>query len=234
MNLYYQTHSPYARKTLVLIHELGILDQTQVTHYETSPTEENPLVFAKNPLGKVPILVDGDQTLFDSAVISRYLLDNYNELDEQNSNNTRLTSSLKDFQLEALATGIADAGILARWELQRRPEEKRYEPFLNGQLLKLTQAYDYLENFDFTTNEKKLSFGEIAIACSLAWTEHAALPSFSIGRPTLTKWYQSFCKRGSMKATTYSGTTVDLKDKKNSISQPAQKSFAHFHPSLLK
>lgn len=209
MNLYYQTHSPYARKVLALIHELGLKNQVNVTHYETSPTEENPIVFAKNPLGKVPVLIDGDQTFFDSSVISRYLLENYSGLDNNDPNKTSITPSIDDFQLEALSTGIADAGILARWELHRRPIEKRYEPFLNGQLLKLTQAYDYLENLDLSAQSPKPIFGEIAIACSLAWTEYVGLPSFKVNRPALSNWYQSFCLRDSMTETTYSGTTVD-------------------------
>jgi glutathione S-transferase len=218
MNLYYQTHSPYARKVLVLIHELGIFDQTHVTHYETSPTEKNATVFAKNPLGKVPILIDGKQTLFDSAIICRYLLEKYNDQDNHASRTTKPTYNLEDLQLEALATGIADAGILARWEQQRRPKDKRYEPFLNGQLLKLTQAYDYLENLNLSTEGQYLAFGEIALASSLTWIEYVALPSFSDGRPTLHNWYQSFCKRASMTKTAYSGTTLDLKGIKKAVS----------------
>jgi len=57
MKLLYQTHSPYARKTLVFAHEAGLADRLQVVHQETSPTVRNEQVFAENPLGKVPVLV---------------------------------------------------------------------------------------------------------------------------------------------------------------------------------
>ena len=57
MKLMYQTHSPYARKTLVFAHEVGLAQQLEVVHHETSPTARNPEVFAANPLGTVPVLI---------------------------------------------------------------------------------------------------------------------------------------------------------------------------------
>ena len=45
MKLLYQTHSPFARKTLVFAHEVGIADQLVVEHHETSPTNPNAEVF---------------------------------------------------------------------------------------------------------------------------------------------------------------------------------------------
>ncbi|GAA6138560.1 glutathione S-transferase [Arenicella sp. 4NH20-0111] len=203
MELYYQTHSPYARKVLVLIHELGLTSQTKVTHYETSPTLKNKTVFNKNPLGKVPILLDKGLTMFDSSVICRYLLDSYN-------NNSKVTATTISYQMEALATGIADAGILARWEIHRRPEAKRHQPFLDGQLLKLSEAYDYLERQAVALGGKKLDFGEIALACSLAWVNYVQLPCFATSRPKLKRWYEEHKQRQSMALTAYSGTTTDL------------------------
>ena len=74
MHLLYQTHSGYARKVLVMAHEIGIADQMEVVHHETSPTRRNETVFAANPLGKVPVLIcDDGLVLFDSIVICEYL-----------------------------------------------------------------------------------------------------------------------------------------------------------------
>ena len=57
MKLLYQAHSGYARKVLVMAHEIGIADRLEVVHHETSPTRRNETVFAANPLGKVPVLI---------------------------------------------------------------------------------------------------------------------------------------------------------------------------------
>ena len=73
MKLLYQTHSPYARKTLVFAHEIGLAPHLLVVHQETSPTLRNEHVFAENPLGKVPVLLrSGATPLFDSDVICAY------------------------------------------------------------------------------------------------------------------------------------------------------------------
>lgn len=74
MILYYQTHSPFARKALVFAHEAGIADRLEVIHHETSPTLRNARVYAENPLGKVPVLLRPNASpIFDSDVICAYL-----------------------------------------------------------------------------------------------------------------------------------------------------------------
>ncbi|MBL4671541.1 MAG: glutathione S-transferase N-terminal domain-containing protein, partial [Arenicella sp.] len=74
MKSLYQTHSPFARKVLIFAHEIGLADQIDVIHHETSPTNRNDEVFALNPLGKVSVLVTNEsQVIFDSRVICSYL-----------------------------------------------------------------------------------------------------------------------------------------------------------------
>ena len=43
----------------------------------TGYAPKHPVVLAANPKGQVPVLVDGDLTLFDSTVILEYLEDAY-------------------------------------------------------------------------------------------------------------------------------------------------------------
>jgi glutathione S-transferase len=205
MKLLYQTHSPYARKVLVMAHEASLIDEMEVIHHETSPVVRNDDVFSANPLGKVPVLFHEGECIFDSLVICLYL--------DRLHNGPKFvpiekSASIQVLKLESLAVGMADAGILARWEIARRPEEKRYQPFLDGQLLKLTEAYDFLEAHASLRIDRP-TLAEIAIATTLSWTEFVGLPSFKPGRPKLTNWYDAFCQRPSMKATPYSGATQD-------------------------
>ena len=109
MRLLYQTHSPYARKVLVMAHEVGLASRLDVVHYETSPTRHNDLVYALNPLGKVPVLVTADGfCLFDSIVICEYL-------DGLHDGERMIPASgiarWQALRLQALAQGLADAGI---------------------------------------------------------------------------------------------------------------------------
>jgi glutathione S-transferase len=205
MKLLYQTHSPYARKVLVAAHELGLASALQIIHHETSPTLRNESVFAANPLGKVPVLIcDDGFTLFDSVVICEYLdgLHSGPRLIPEAGRNRFLA-----LRLQALAQGIVDAGIAARWELERRPAELRWKVLADGYCEKLLAAYDFIERE--ADIGAPLNIGQIALATALSWIDFRNLPSFNHGHPRLTNWYERFGHRSSMRATAYSGETHD-------------------------
>jgi len=140
MRLLYQTHSPYARKVLVAAYEMGLQDELIVIHHETSPTRRNEAVFALNPLGKVPVLVcDDGAVLFDSNVICEYLDRGGRVIPADPQLRFRALT------LQALAQGIADAGIAARWEAERRPAHLRWPQMHAGQIEKIAAGCDFLE-----------------------------------------------------------------------------------------
>ncbi len=143
MVLTYQTHSPYARKALVFAHELGIADPIDVLHQETSPSRRNQQVFDLNPLGKVPVLITPDAgAIFDSCVICEYLAalhDGSGLLPAAGETRWRA------LRMQSVAQGIAEAGIMVRWETERRPEHLRYALLRDGYVDKLVASYDWLE-----------------------------------------------------------------------------------------
>ena len=213
MKLFYQTHSPYARKVLVCAHEMGLASQIEVIHHETSPTLRNDTVFAANPLGKVPVLLCEDGlALFDSSVICEYL-------DGLHGGARLLPPSGTDrwlaLRLQALAQGVADAGILVRWEVARRPEQVRWPEQAAGQGAKLVAAFDLVERDvdlggDPGVNlEAPVHLGHVALATTLAWIEFRGVADFRTGRPRLARWFDAFMQRPSMRATDYSGDTHD-------------------------
>lgn len=143
MKLLYQTHSPYARKVLVAAYEMDLHESLTVVHHETSPTRRNEEVFALNPLGKVPVLICDDGTvLFDSNVICEYL-DGLHKGPALIPSRPQLR--FHALKMQALAQGIADAGITARWESERRPAELRWPSMHDGQVEKVAAACDFLE-----------------------------------------------------------------------------------------
>jgi glutathione S-transferase len=205
MKLLYQTHSPYARKALVFAHEVGLANRIEVVHQETSPTRRNERVSTENPLGKVPVLVrPGLPALFDSDVICAYL-------DSQHEGRRLIPidgeSRWLALRTQALAQGIADAGIALRWEMVRRPEELRYPLLRDGYIGKLIASYDWLEReLDV---DSQIHVGHIALATTLSWLEFRELPSFRKYRPRLAAWLDGFEGRPSMRATPLSGETRD-------------------------
>ncbi len=205
MKLLYQTHSPYARKALVFAHETGLAEGLEVIHQETSPTRRNEEVFAENPLGKVPVLLrPGVAPIFDSDVICAYF-------DTLHDGRKLIPPAgeprWQALRVQAVAQGLAEAGIAVRWETVRRPAELRYASLRDGYIEKLTSSYDWLESeLDIGS---PLHVGHIAVATALDWLEFRELPSFRERRPRLTGWFNEFVQRASMKATPLSGETHD-------------------------
>jgi glutathione S-transferase len=205
MQLLSQTHSPYARKVLVMAHELGLAGEMEVVSHETSPTRRNETVYAENPLGKVPVLIcDDGLKLFDSIVICDYL-------DTLHHGRRLMPLAGRDrfvaLRLQALAQGIIEAGIAVRWDIERRPPALRWPSYAEAQTGKLVAAYDFVEQ------EAELDgppdIGQIALATALSWIEFRALADFKERRPRLTRWYDAFSRRPSMFATGYEGKTQD-------------------------
>ncbi|MGF6173020.1 glutathione S-transferase family protein [Ensifer sp. 4252] len=204
MILYYQTHSPFARKALVFAHEVGIAERLQVIHHETSPTLRNDQVHAENPLGKVPVLLRPDgEAIFDSDVICAYF-------DTLHGGRRLIPESGEArwcaLRLQAVAQGLAQAGIGLRWETERRPEGLRYPALADGYTEKVEQTYDWVEQT--LDADAPLDIGHIALATTLSWMAFRHLPSFR-GRRKLTDWFDAFEERPSMRATPLSGETGD-------------------------
>jgi glutathione S-transferase len=205
VKLVYQTHSPYARKVLVAAHEMGLQNQLEVIHHETSPTRRNDEVFALNPLGKVPVLICGDGTvLFDSNVICEYLDGLHTGAKLIPVNPAERFHALK---IQALAQGMADAGIAVRWETERRPAELRWSGMRDGQLEKIAAACDFMEKR--IDGRPTVDLGDIAVATALSWIEFRGVYDFRHGRPRLARWYEVLSARPSMQATALAGETHD-------------------------
>ena len=205
MKLLYQTHSPYARKSLVFAHEAGLASRIEVIHHETSPTKRNEQVFAENPLGKVPVLLrPGLSPIFDSDVICAYLdtLHDGRKLIPVNGE-----ARWHALRVQAVAQGLADAGIAVRWETVRRPEALRYSQLRDSYVDKMAASYDWLER-ELDVDDA-VHVGHIAVAAALSWIEFRELPDFREKRPRLCAWLDEFQTRPSMRATPLSGETQD-------------------------
>jgi len=204
MKLFHQTHSPYARKVLAMAHEVGLADRIEVIHQETSPMVRNDEVFALNPLGQVPVLVIERDCLFDSTVIVEYLDGLHDGPKMIPPHGPARWHALRR---QAVADGIAEAGIHLRWETVRRPDERRWPELADGFRDKLRASYDFLERDD--SLDGPLDIGHIALAATLGWVVFRELPSFGAQHVRLAHWYEQFSRRPSMLATPLSGQTLD-------------------------
>lgn len=74
MRLYHSPTSPFVRKVMVLLHEVGALDRVTLVPAAGTPLDPGTMPVDRNPLGKIPALERPEgPTLYDSRVITRYL-----------------------------------------------------------------------------------------------------------------------------------------------------------------
>jgi glutathione S-transferase len=69
MKLYGGSRSPFVRKVRVVLEEKGIPYEIE----RIAPVPKTPELLAMHPMGKIPILRDGDVVVPDSSVICAYL-----------------------------------------------------------------------------------------------------------------------------------------------------------------
>jgi glutathione S-transferase len=81
MKLYSGPLSLFARKVEIALGEKGLAFEREMVPFTQAKgySPKHPVVLAANPKAQVPVLVDGDLTLFDSTVIAEYLEDAYPE-----------------------------------------------------------------------------------------------------------------------------------------------------------
>lgn len=197
LTLFHSTTSPYVRKVDVLLREAGLLDQVTFVSGSGTPLVANSETAKANPLGKVPVLLrDDGPALYDSRVICRYL-------DDLAGNRFYPPSRLYDvLTLEATADGILDAALLMAYEWRLRPEEKRFDDWVEGQWAKVDRALDVLDDRWMSHLHGPLTMGQIAVACALGYLDlRNADREWRKGRLSLAAWFETFAKRDSMLAT---------------------------------
>lgn len=79
MKLYSGPLSLFSRKVEIALYEKGLAFEREMVPFTQAAgySPKHPSVLAANPKGQVPVLIDGDLTLFDSTVIFEYLEDAY-------------------------------------------------------------------------------------------------------------------------------------------------------------
>ena len=165
MKLLASLASPYTRKVRVVLAEKKI--ECELELVDVNPVE-NP-ANAHNPLGKVPTLVLDDGTaLYDSRVIVEFL-------DARAPINRLIPDETRDrvavHRWEALADGVLDAGLLARYETLREKRE-RSKAWTDKQVARIHRGMaamaKELEGRNWCHGDR-YSLADIAVGCCIGW-----------------------------------------------------------------
>ena len=104
--------------------------------------------------------------------------------------------------LEATADGIMDAAILMVYEGRIRPEDLRYDTWVEAQWSKAARSLDALEALWISHLAGPLDMGQIAVACALSYLDFRHPDrDWRAGRGALAAWHATFAARPSMDAT---------------------------------
>lgn len=198
MTLHWSPRSPYVRKVMIAIHEMGLQDRIKTVRTVAGGTTPHWELMKVNPVGKIPTLELEDGTaVYDSPVIMEYL-DTLHTGPKLYP--TAWAERLTALRRHALGQGMLDNALPLLGE-GFRPPEKQSEPHKELWRAKLRACVDALEHEAESLATSPFSVGHIAIGVALGYLDFRfdAL-GWREGHPKLTAWHASFNARPSVAA----------------------------------
>jgi len=177
--------SPFARKVRIAAAVLGLEDRLEIVAADTGDPADS--LRRQNPLGKVPALIlEGGETIFDSAVIVEYLdwLAGGGGIIPSEPN-----ARFRSLTQQALADGVSEAAVLLRYEALWREPAARSEQWMAHQGEKIARA---LGAFDRAPPEELADVGTIALACALGYLDLRFEAAWRKDHPSLAAWLDVF------------------------------------------
>jgi glutathione S-transferase len=191
--------SPYVRKIRVLLLEKGL----PFSFLEDIPWNEDSKATHYNPLGKVPILIDENGSVwYDSQIIAQYIESRHTMKPLMPAGPI---AAVEVRQLETLADGITEAGIAIFLEKKRETIQQN-PAWITRQQGKINRGLDTLENkLDGVVwlHNDSFSLADIAAGALLSWLD-LRLPGLDWrkNRPKLGEFAERLFARESFKMTT--------------------------------
>jgi glutathione S-transferase len=198
MNILFSPFSPFVRKCLITGLSLGLNDRITLLPCSAHPINRDQDIIASNPLGKVPTLfTDDGQVLYDSRVVCEYL----NDLAQGSLIPATGQARWETLTLQALADGMLDAAVLARYEDAARPEAFRWSEWKAAQLDKVETSLAAL-NSEPQKLAGRVDLGSIAVGCALWYLDlRVADWGWRERHPHVASWYAGYSQRPEMAAT---------------------------------
>jgi glutathione S-transferase len=197
MKLHWSPRSPFVRKVMVVVHELGLADRVTCVRTVAASTKPHAALMQDNPLSKIPTLVLDDGTvIYDSPVICQYL-DSLDPVPKLHPIEPK--ARLVALRRQALGDGFLDMLVLLRDErLRANPSEvhKASAAVRKAAVLKsLDQEAENLAAAPF-------GIGHVAIGCALSYLDFRyADEDWRKGHPRIAGWHATFAARPSVRAT---------------------------------
>ena len=192
LQLHWSPKSPFVRKVMICIHELGIDHEVGKIRSVAAMLKPNAALMQDNPLSKIPtLLLEDGSALFDSVVICEYL----NDHAKGSLFPAGGTAKWQALRWHALGNGLMDALILWRNEREREvPLPALMQAFEH----KTGATLDLLEAQVPALAAAPLSIGTVTLACALGYLDYRfdAL-GWRQRAPALAAWFAVWQQRPS-------------------------------------
>jgi glutathione S-transferase len=200
MKLTFSPTSPYARKVRIAAIELGLVGKIEFVPTAVQPGKFNEEYSRDiSPLRKLPALIlDNGSTIVDSYVIAEYL-------DELAGGGKLIpTSGEAKWRVKtehAITQGMLEAMLLCRYERALRPEEKRWDLWVDDQWDRAWQGFKLFEQRPETL-ARPLDIAQIGVVCVLGYADFR-FPDCGWRKayPKLAAFNEAMMKRPSIKDT---------------------------------
>ncbi|MFL5283535.1 MAG: glutathione S-transferase family protein [Rhodopila sp.] len=198
MTLHWSPRSPYVRKVMIAIHEMGLQGRIRIVRTVVGGTTPHRELMTINPLGKIPTLELPDGTaIYDSPVIIEYL-----DTLHQGPKLYPLPwpQRLTSLRRHALGQGMLDTALSLLAE-GFRPSERQSEPHKELWRAKLIACVAALEEEAEALATSGFSIGHLAIGVALGYLDFRfGTLAWRDDHPKLAAWHETFNARPSVQA----------------------------------
>jgi glutathione S-transferase len=198
MTLHWSPRSPYVRKVMIAIHEMGLQGRIRIVRTVVGGTTPHRKLMTINPLGKIPTLELPDGTaIYDSPVIIEYL-----DTLHQGPKLYPLPwpQRLTSLRRHALGQGMLDTALSLLAE-GFRPSERQSEPHKELWRAKLIACVAALEEEAEALATSGFSIGHLAIGVALGYLDFRfGTLAWRDDHPKLAAWHETFNARPSVQA----------------------------------
>lgn len=200
MKLTFSPASPYARKVRIAAIELGLIGKIEFVATAVQPGKFNEEYSRDiSPLRKLPALIlDNGMAIVDSYVIVEYL--------DELAGGGKLIPASGDAKWRvktehSILQGMLEAMLLCRYERMLRPEEKRWDTWIDDQWDRAWQGFKLFDSRAETLS-RPLDITQIALVCALGYADFR-FPDCGWRKayPRLAAFHETMMKRPSIKDT---------------------------------
>lgn len=182
-------NSPYVRKLRMLMLKENIPFEFKVINLFDK--EGSEFLRKVNPIGKVPVFLNGDQVIYDSRVIFNYLTKKHN---------------LKPLTLEeenklSMIDGGAETGVSLFLLRQSGIEQTSSNGYIQRQVKRIDDILKYLEPWASSLDpQKDWSFLEMSLLSVVNWVQKRNLVELQ-NYPTYQKFLERYQSANAVKET---------------------------------